>query len=62
MCPALTAVTVAPDWVYEAFHMLVTRWAPLQVHVTFQDVSGTVPVWVTFTSTLKPPPQSLLTV
>src|SRR4029079_10295224 len=35
---------------------------PLQVQVTFQDDRGVVPVLVTFTSALKPPPQSLLTV
>ncbi len=47
---------------YVAFHMLVTFWAPGQLHVTFQDVSGVVPELVTFTSALKPLPQSLLTV
>ena len=62
LCAAFVAVTVDPLWVYVAFHMFVTRWEPLHVHVTFQDVIGTEPVLVTFTSALKPPPQSLLTV
>ena len=34
---ALVAVTVAPLWVWEAFHMFVTRWEPDQVQVTFQE-------------------------
>ena len=62
LCAAFTAVTVAPLWVCEAFHMLVTFWDPLQVQLTFQDFSGSAPALVTFTSALKPPPQSLLTV
>lgn len=37
LCAALTAVTVPPLWVYDAFHMLVTCCAPLQVQVTFQE-------------------------
>ena len=59
---AFDATTVEPLCVYEAFHMLVTFWAPGQVHVTFQDLSAVVPELVTFTSALKPPPQSLPTV
>lgn len=55
-------MTVAPLCVYVAFHMLVTCRAPLQVHVTFQDLIADVPVLVTFTSALNPLPQSLLTV
>ncbi len=42
--------------------MDVTCWEPGQVQVAFQEVSGVAPVLVTFTSALKPPPQSLLTV
>jgi hypothetical protein len=59
---ALDAVTVVPLWVYDAFHMLLICWAPLQVQVTFQDLIAVVPVFVTLTSALKPLPQSLLTV
>jgi len=55
-------VTVDPVCVYDAFHMFVTCWEPLQVQVTFQEPMALVPVLVTFTSALKPLPQSLLTV
>jgi uncharacterized membrane protein YgcG len=58
----LVAVTVAPVWVYVAFHMFVTCWEPDQVQVTFQDFTAVVEVLVTFTSALKPVPQSLVTV
>lgn len=55
-------MTVVPLCVYVAFHMFVTFSAPAQVHVTLQDLIAAVPVLVTFTSALKPPPQSLPTV
>lgn len=42
--------------------MFVTCWEPDQVQVTFQDFTAAVEVLVTFTSALKPVPQSLVTV
>jgi hypothetical protein len=61
LCEAFVAVTVDPLWVYDAFHMEVTFCAPGQVQVTFQELSAVEPELVTFTSALKPLPQSLLT-
>src|SRR3954451_954513 len=61
LCAAFVAVTVEPVWVYDAFHMDATCCEPGQVQVTFQEPSATEPELVTFTSALKPPPQSLLT-
>jgi hypothetical protein len=53
-------VTLVPVCVYDAFHMLVTCWAPDQVHFTCQDLRGEGPVFVTVTAALKPVPQSLV--
>ena len=61
MWEAFVAVTAEPVWVYDAFHREVTFCAPGQVHVTFQEERAVDPELVTFTSALKPLPQSLLT-
>ena len=61
LCEAFVAVTVEPLCVYDAFHMEVTFWAPGQVQLTFHELKAVEPELVTFTSALKPLPQSLLT-
>jgi hypothetical protein len=53
------AVTVAPDWVYVASHMVLICWSPGNVQVRAQLLIAPVPVLSTVTWAWKPPVQEL---
>jgi hypothetical protein len=56
----LVAVTPDPDWATVAFQALVSFWSPGKSQFRVQPLTAAVPLLVTVTVAVNPPPHSFL--